>query len=155
MNEQEQAGKPTMNMGAALCLARELGAEYRAARPGEDWSIPDNRFRMDESGNEWDDGGDGERALSPEVPAVIIRPAKREVSLIDALHWAAQDESREFRIPRFPRYRYRVNNDKFQHRHDEGCEWETCGVVSANWCATCTIDEGWEDVTAQVRVVVE
>ena len=138
-----------MNMGAALWLARELGPEYRAAFPNANWDCPSNRFQLNQ-GSEWDDTGTL-HPMSYGVPAAVIRPAKREVSLIEALHWAAQDESRTFEQEGLT---YRVRNGIPQWQHKPGGHWHRADDSGA-WDMACTIDEGWEDVTAQVRVVVE
>lgn len=152
-----------MNMGAALWLARKLGPKYRASWPSADWGRAPDRIFIDQCSAQWDDDG-CERDVLMTSQAVIIRPAKREVSLIEALHWAAQDESREFHSGQVA-YRVRGGEPQRKHCNDNG-NWHCndngnwyCNdngnwsrAITVNWFAIYAINDGWEDVTAQVQV---
>jgi hypothetical protein len=149
MNEQE-VEKPTMHFLKALILADAMGPEYRACLVEEYVDRASDRCRWDKAlGYIGDDGKAGSSASLNRL-ARIYRPAKRLVSLIEALAWAAEDESRTFHHEGF---RCRVSGGlQFQFQGRE-LDWRDTDATS--WRVPCTIDEGWEDVTAQVRVVVE
>jgi hypothetical protein len=146
MNEQER--EPLMLL-EALVLAKQLGNGHFAGRWNEkgEWADPECRFYTNGCGLIWD-ATNAQRDPSPSEAARIIRPAKREVSLVEALRWAEQDESRVFSRGNVT---CRFADGELQVKVSRG--WNTATVY--DWRIPCTIDEGWEDVTAQVRVVVE
>jgi hypothetical protein len=148
MNEQEK--EPLMLL-EALVLAKQLGNGHFVGRWNErsEWADPECRFYTNGCGLIWD-ATNAQRDPSLSEAARIIRPAKREVDLIDAMAWAKQDDTRTFDMHNT---QYRVRGVELQSWVSVSGVW--CRSGASNWEAACTIDEGWEDVTAQVRVVVE
>ena len=149
MNEQE-AEKRTMRFLRALILADALGPEYRACLSNGGADCPAHRSRW--AGDYYFMADSGAKGIgAPDADAVIIRPAKREVSFPEALLWASQGAGRVFRGE--VGGKYRVSQNYLQHWNTLSDSW--CNIQIGGWDEPCIIDEGWEDVTTQVRVVVE
>ena len=150
MNEQE-VEKPTMPFLNALILADALGPQYRVCLSNGSADCPAHRHRWVGDYSFMADGGANASIGAPDADAVIIRPAKREVSFPEALLWASQGAGRVFRGE--VGGKYRVSQNYLQRWNTLADSW--CNIQIGNWDEPCIIDEGWEDVTTQVRVVVE
>ena len=136
----------------ALVLAKQLGNGHFVGRWNErsEWADPECRFYTNGCGLIWD-ATNAQRDPSLSEAARIIRPAKREVCFPEALLWASQEAGRVFQG--CVGGKYRVSQNYLQHWNALSDSWGNIQI--GGWDEPCIIDEGWEDVTAQVRVVVE
>ena len=131
--------KPKYTFLEALILAHHAGPGHRACQADTDWSKPYSRCKWDGAKGYINDEGDS-LFVADNYAGHVIRPAKREVSLIEALHWAAQDESRTFELEGLT-YRVRKGAPQFQGRE---LDWRDV-TDHILWHDVCTIDEGWEE----------
>jgi hypothetical protein len=143
--------KPTMSFLNALILADALGPEYRVCLSKGSADCPVHRHRWAGDYYFMADDGLSARISDLDADAVIIRPAKREVSLIEALHWAAQDESREVTGAGGKGFRYRVRDNEPERWETASSRWLREGVY--HWKTPYIIDEGWEEVNVQVTEI--
>lgn len=144
--------KTQMRVGIALQIASWLGDEYRVGPTGSDWSDPKERFRLTMEHDRiiyLNDLGE-QRDFLIGTEGVIIRPSPaKTVSLIEALAWAREDESRVFRT-QGGRVECRVRDNAPQYL--AGIDWNIAGAVA--WDAPCTIPyDEWESVTIQIEAV--
>jgi hypothetical protein len=138
--------KPEYTFLEALILAHHAGPEYRVCKDGEDAARDECRCRWDGQSGYVVDNGDGGKCASF-APAVIIRPAKREVSLVEALRWAEQDESREYEDALGTKYRVRESFVQFKRVGSDWCDIDDYVEVHL----PVTMGEGWEEVELEVK----
>jgi hypothetical protein len=146
--------KKKLTYARALILADELGPEYRVSLLGDDYNHPGNRAKYAGEGKVI---FDSDPRIYPLVlgglnNAIIIRPTNREVSIIEALTWAAQEENREFtRVLSGIVFKYRVKNNNLEATLIENDLWQTQYSIALD--SKCTINDIWEKV--DVKVVVD
>jgi hypothetical protein len=157
MNEQER--EPLMLL-EALVLAKQLGNGHFVGRWNEkgEWADPECRFYTNGCGLIWD-ATNAERDPSLSEAARIIRPARAlPMNGREALEWLMESPERTVHDDpnsKYP-YQYRWGRAGVEFTEPGSDDWSI--DTSFDFCDDyypVIGDNAWEDVTAQVRVVVE